>query len=127
MARRYESDGEADRRLRAALEPQPGQVVRVAERVLGLQEVRRRRPLALAAGAAAAAAVALVLAAVLLLPLLRPDVPPETAAARYSVFNRDGVLVVRSQDGGVTSLRSGERPREPSRGMMLIVREENRP
>lgn len=126
MARRYESDGEADRRLRAALEPSPGQVDRVAEGALRAQGVRRRRPLALAAGAAAAA-VALVLAAVLFLPMLWPDSPPETASARYSVFNRDGILVVRSQDGGLTSLRSGERPREPSRGMMLIVREEKRP
>lgn len=127
MAGLYESDGEVDRRLRAALEPGAGRVARVAEGALRAHEARRRRSLAMAAAAVAATVVALVLVAVLLLPADRPAAPPETSAGRYSMYNRDGVLVVRSLDGGATFLRPGERSVEPPRGMMLIVRKETRP
>lgn len=122
MVERYEPDGELDRRLRAALEPTPAQVSRVVAGALGAGEDRRRRPLAVAAGVAAAA-VALLVLALVLLPGLRTGPPPGAAtASRYSLSNRDGLLVVRSLDGGATFFRSGERPSEPPRGMMLIVR-----
>lgn len=126
MARRHETEG-VDRRLREVLAPQPGQVGRVVESALCVPETRRRPRLPLIA-AAAAAVLVLALAAALLVPALRRDEPIlSRAASRHSVSNRDGIVVVRSLDGGATSLRSGERPSQPPRGMMLIVRGETRP
>lgn len=128
-------DRRPDGRLRAALEPSEEQVQRVAGRAL---EARgdRRPSLALVA-ALSAAAGALVLLGALLLPAVRsgsgpgsgpaPEPPPTAAAARYSLTNRDGLLVVRDPDGGVTFLHSRERPDEAPRGMRMIVRKGNRP
>lgn len=127
-------DRRPDGRLRAALQPSEEQVQRVAGRAL---EARgdRRPSLALVAALSAAVGV-LVLLGALLLPAVRSGsgpgsrVAPEphpTAAARFSLTNRDGLLVVRDPDGAVTFLHSRERPDEPPRGMRLIVRRGNRP
>lgn len=135
MARRTEQPRNQDARLRAALEPSEAQVRRVVTGAFGARRVRRPGPRLVAV--LSAAVVALVLLGGLLLLTLRPGAgsgpepgsePPSTAAAaRFSLTNRDGLLVVRDQDGGVTFLHSRERPDEPPRGMVLIVRGGNQP
>lgn len=128
-------DPKPDGRLRAALEPSEEQVQRVAGRALEARGARRPS-LALMAALSAAAGV-LVLLGALLLPAARsgsgpgsrvgPEPPPTAAAARFSLTNRDGLLVVRDPDGAVTFLHSRERSGEPPRGMRLIVRRRDRP
>lgn len=126
MARRRETEGELDRRLRAALEPRPVQVGRVVEEALGGRGVRRVRRLALAAGALVASTVILV--GVLLAPGPRRDRSPATLTApRYTLTNRGGVVVVRGLDGRTEFVGSGSRPSEPPPRMMLIVQGGTRP
>lgn len=135
MARRTEQRRDPDARLRAALEPSEGQVRRVVTAALGARRVRR--PGLRLVAVLSAAALALAVLGGLLLLTLQPragsgpepgsEPPTAVAAARYSLTNRNGLLVVRSPDGGASFLHSRERPDEPPRGMMLIVRGGNRP
>lgn len=146
MADPRERDDEVDPRLRAALEPRPGQAERVArvalERRPGAVDrllrrifewqpsFARRHPLRSLTGLSVLIVLGwfAVLAVWLVLSLLPGSPPPpEPAVARHSLSNRDGVLVVRRPDGGAVFLHSRERPTEPPRGMMLIVRGEIRP
>lgn len=135
MAERTEQRPDPDARLRAALEPSEAQVGRVVTGALGGRRVRR--PGLRLVAILSAAAVALVVLGGLLLLAIRPgagsgpetgsEPPAAVVAARYSLTNRDGLLVVRSPDGGASFLQSRERPDEPPRGMVLIVRGGNRP
>lgn len=123
MVRRYEYDDILDRRLREALEPRPGQAARMAREALRPREEsssRRRAAAALVAGAV----VALVLGVSLGMPGLRPATPeePASSSARYSLYNRNGVLVVRSLGGGTAFLQAGERSQDPAPAMIFIVR-----
>jgi hypothetical protein len=126
-------EGQAERVAREALEPRPGAVDRLLRRVFEWRlSFARRHPLRSLFGLSLAIALGgwLVAFAVLaVLELRTAGQPPraETGAARYSLTNRDGVLVVRRPDGGAAFLHSRERPAEPPRGMMLIVRGDHRP
>jgi hypothetical protein len=147
MADPRERDDLVDPRLRAALEPGAGQAERVAREALQqrpgafdrlLRRVfewrpsfARRHPLRSLSGLALLITLGgwgAVLAIWLVLSLLPGSpAPPEAALARHSLSNRNGVIVVRRPDGGAAFLHSRERPTEPPRGMMLIVRGEIRP
>jgi len=139
---------DVDPRLRAALEPRPGQVERVARAALEPEpraldrllrgvfdpplSLARRHPLRSLFGLSLAIALGgwLAVFAVLAVLELRPAGRPpraEIEAARYSLTNRNGVLVVRRPDGGAAFLHSQELTDDGPRGMLLIVRGEDRP
>lgn len=131
MRERTEPDRELDRRLRAALEPEDERTDRVVRGAL--EAGKPRRPSLGLVAALAAGAVTLVLLGALLLPAIRPvsgpdpEAPSAAAAARYSVTNQDGVIVVRDPDGGATFLHAREPQDERPRGMRMIVRGGTRP
>ena len=80
-------------------------------------------------GLLAAMGVLVVALAGWLVLSLRPGGPPpaEPRAARYTLTNRTGVLIVHKPGGGASFLHTRERLDEPPRGMMLIVQGEDRP
>jgi hypothetical protein len=126
MVERHRGGELPDARLRAALEPGDDQVVRVVGRAFRALERRRSsraRELVLSA-----AVVALLILGMLLWPTRPhgPQTPADLAEPRYSMTNENGVFVVRRADGA--ALIDSREPTDGSpRGMLLIVRGENRP
>lgn len=138
---------ETDARLREALDPDAGQAAQVARRALepcpgALDRLLRRifewqPPFTRGhrRGALAGLSLLIVLGGwlavwVVWLVLTRgpaSPVPIEPAAARYSLTNRDGIVVVGRPDGGAVILHSGAGAGDPARGMILIVQGDNRP
>lgn len=117
---------EADARLRALLEPRSDQVERVARKALRPRPTHHGRWLP---AAVAGAAGVLAVVGVLLAPpsRLHESLSPDTASRKYSLSNRDGVMVVRRPDGATAFLHAPEQPLVRPRGMMMIVRGETEP
>jgi hypothetical protein len=132
MAKRYEPDGELDRRLWRALDATPGAAERITRRSLAeaARPRSRRWPRLAAAGAALAAMVLVLLLAVRSLEWRSEAgqaVERRAVEARYGITNRDGIVVVRSLDGGPSFLHAPGRRASLPPGMIIIVLGETRP
>ena len=132
MAKRYEPDGELDRGLRAALDAPAGAAERIARRSLAeaARPRPRRWPRVALAGAALAAMVLVLLVAVRSVEWggeAGRAAEGRVVEARYAITNRDRIVVVRSLDGGPSSLHAPGRRASSPPGMMIIVLGETRP
>ncbi len=110
-------DTRDDGRLRAALEPRPESVERIAREALsGRRPALSWRPWRLVPAAAGAAGVALLaLAAILLVRTPRPR-------PAVSIENVGEVLIVRHQGGGRVLIHNGEAAKgSPPSGSMIVI------
>jgi len=132
MAERYKPDTDLERRLRTALDAPPGTAERIARKALATpaRPTPHRWPRLAASAAALVATALLVLVSVRAFdrrPGTGEEVGSPVVEARFAVTNRDGIVVVRSLDGGPSSLHAPGRHEPAPAGMMIIVLGETRP